>query len=184
MPNQTSDVTRQVTLTGTKPIQFDRYPGDNSTRLEPRDKFYFDEDGNITLPCINIFSFLCAMNSESATQRVMKKKWKQTAKAALAYTSIEPLEIKFAQGKKQSITVETADFKIVTQVARLKGGIPNPKQRPMLALPWSLSFKLTLFENDEINEATLKMIFEKGGRAIGLGTFRTVYGKFKVTQWE
>jgi hypothetical protein len=30
----------------------------------------------------------------------------------------------------------------------------------------------------------LKKIFEQGGHAVGLGTFRGVFGKFRVTQWE
>ena len=62
--------------------------------------------------------------------------------------------------------------------------IPNPKERPMLSAPWESSFKLNLLETPELNEVLLKKLFEKGGIAIGLGTFRGVFGKFKVTKWE
>jgi len=54
----------------------------------------------------------------------------------------------------------------------------------MLDLPWELRFKIILLETPELNEVRLKELFERGGLAIGLGTFRGVFGKFKVTKWE
>ena len=70
------------------------------------------------------------------------------------------------------------------RVARLDKGIPNPKERPVLPLPWSLSFRLTIFPNKEIKEQEIKNLFTEGGIAIGLGTFRGVFGKFMVEQWD
>ena len=69
-------------------------------------------------------------------------------------------------------------------VARLDKGIPNPKERPVLPLPWSLSFDLTIYPNKEIKEQEIKNLLSEGGMAIGLGTFRGVFGKFEISRWE
>jgi hypothetical protein len=65
-----------------------------------------------------------------------------------------------------------------------KLAVPNPKERPLLETPWELRFKITLLETPELNEVLLKKLFERGGIAIGLGTFRGVFGKFKVDSWK
>jgi hypothetical protein len=69
-------------------------------------------------------------------------------------------------------------------VARLDKGIPNPKVRPVLPLPWALQFTLTIYPNREIKEQEILNLYEEGGRAIGLGTWRGMYGKFIVSEWE
>ena len=69
-------------------------------------------------------------------------------------------------------------------VARLDKGIPNPKERPVLPAPWELEFKLCIFPNKEIKEEEVRNLITEGGIAIGLGTFRGVYGKFSVDSWE
>jgi hypothetical protein len=79
---------------------------------------------------------------------------------------------------------EKSGIKLHRSVARLEKGIPNPKERPVLSLPWQLVFNLTIFPNKEIKEAEIKNLFEDGGIAIGLGTFRGVFGKFTVDGWE
>ena len=69
-------------------------------------------------------------------------------------------------------------------VARLEKGIPNPKERPVLPTPWEIEFKLKLLPNKEISEQEVVNLFVEGGYAIGLGTFRGVYGKFEVIKWQ
>ena len=60
-------VRREVVLTGVTPIMFDRYPGDNSTRLEWHQKVYLRPNtSRITLPAMNIVSFLSSHNTNSA----------------------------------------------------------------------------------------------------------------------
>ena len=68
--------------------------------------------------------------------------------------------------------------------ARLDKGIPNPKVRPVLPMPWSLNLTLSIFPNREIKEQEIQNLFEEGGRALGLGTFRGVFGKFRVESWK
>ena len=69
-------------------------------------------------------------------------------------------------------------------VARLEKGIPNPKARPVVPCPWEIEFGLTLYPTREITEQEIVNLFDEGGRALGLGTFRGVFGKFVVEYWE
>lgn len=149
------------------------------------DKIYLD-GSNLVFPSINLLSFLSAQNTESAPQRVVGRGWKVVAKAAQSYVQINPFLIPFTRNGK-SITLENADLKIHYAVARMMKGklaIPNPKERPMLETPWELVFGLTLLETPDLNENLLKKLFESGGVAIGIGTFRGVFGKFKVSDWK
>lgn len=179
------EIKRKITLCGLTPILFDRYAGNNREQLAISDKAYF-EDGCMVLPSTNILSFLSAQNTESAPQRVVGRGWKVVAKSAQSYVQIQPFMISFTRNGKP-ITKENADLKVHYAVARIMKGklaIPNPKERPMLETPWELSFELSLLETQDLNENLLKKLFELGGVAIGLGTFRGVFGKFKVSSWE
>jgi len=178
-------IRRKITLRGLTPIMFDRYSGNNKEQLAVMEKLYINGK-NLVLPSTNILSFLSAQNTESAPQRVIGRGYKEVCKAALSFVTIEPLDIPFTRNGK-ALTIDNADIKIHQSVAKIMKGklsIPNPKERPMIELPWELSFVLTLLETPELNEVLLKKLFEKGGIAIGLGTFRGVFGKFCVESWE
>ena len=149
------------------------------------DKIYTD-GGYLALPSINILSFLSAQNTESAPQRVIGRGYKEVCKAAQSFVTISPMMIRFVRDNKE-LLVDEAGLKVHYAVAKIMKGklaVPNPKERPMLDLPWELKFKLTLAETPELNENLLRKLFERGGIAIGLGTFRGVFGKFKVSTWE
>jgi hypothetical protein len=173
---------------------FDRYPGDNQTKLEPWQKLYL-EPGNtkvIGLPTLNIMSFLSAHNTNSAPKRLRdKRKFKDLANAILSFVSIREQYIPFLRndkpvvfGKLDNDRDSKSGVYIHYSVARLDKGIPNPKVRPVLPLDWSLEFTLDFFPNREIKEQDVLNLVEEGGRAIGLGTFRGVFGKFRIDRWE
>jgi len=179
--------TRQVTLTGIRQIMFDRFPGSMKAgeALAPMDKLY-TEGQAIVLPAVNILSFLSSQNTESAPQRVIGRGWKAVAKAALSFVDIDPFLIPITR-EGQGLTIENAGVTIHNSVARIKKGalsIPSVKERPVIGLPWEVSFKITLFKNPDLNEPILRRLFEEGGLSIGLGTFRGVFGKFEVTKWK
>ena len=185
--------TRQVTLEGLTEIMLDRYAGDNSTQLEPWQKLYFAPDGaTLVLPSLNLLSFLSAHNTNSAPKRLLdKRKFKDVANACLSFVTASPAYIPFLRdgkpikfGRFEKDLDATSGAYVHRSVARLDKGIPNPKVRPVLPLPWSLSFTLTLYPNKEVNEQQLMNLFEGGGVAIGLGTFRGVFGKFRIASWE
>lgn len=175
---------RKVILKGITPIMFDRYGGSNDEQLQPMKKAYYSSEGNLVFPALNIASFLSSQNTESAPQRVSGKKWKTVAKAALSFVQINPFEIPILRDG-QPVTED--DLVLMRHVARVKKGnlsVPNPKERPVLNLPWSIEFDITLLETNELSESVLQRLFEVGGLAIGLGTFRGVFGKFIVDKWE
>src|SRR3990167_7632230 len=149
------------------------------------DKIYLD-GSNLVFPSINLLSFLSAQNTESAPQRVVGRGWKVVAKAAQSYIQINPFMIPFtANGKEIKSNTETLEVHYA--VAKIKKGqlsVPNPKERPMLKTPWELEFNITLLETPDLNENLLRKLFEGGGVSIGLGTFRGVFGKFKLESWK
>lgn len=186
-------VTRQVTLEGLTGIMFDRYAGDNVTQLEPWQKLYFAPDGaTLVLPALNLLSFLSAHNTNSSPKRLLdKRKFKDVANACLSFVTVSPASIPFLRegkpiqfGRLDKDRDPLSGVSIHRSVARLDKGIPNPKVRPVLPLPWSLAFTVTIYPNKEVNEQQLQNLFEGGGIAIGLGTFRGVFGKFRVLSWE
>jgi hypothetical protein len=68
-------------------------------------------------------------------------------------------------------------------VARVKGGIPNPKTRPVLALPWYLEFEIEYQDNSYCTLENLRQAVNWGG-TLGLGTFRPFFGRYELTGWE
>jgi hypothetical protein len=190
----TDIIKRRVTLCGTKDVMFDRYAGDNNTKLEPYQKLYLEPGDSrvIGIPAANIMSFLSAHNTNSAPKRLRdKRKYKDIANACLSFVEIEQSFIPFLrEGKPITLGRIEKDHDpqsgvyIHRSVARLDKGIPNPKERPVLPLQWKLQFELTLWPNKEIQEQEVLNLIEDGGRALGIGTFRGVYGKFFVESWE
>ena len=179
-------IKRTVTLNGLTPIMFDRYSGNNKEQLSPMEKCYVNEQGHLVLPSTNLLSFLSAQNTESATQRVVGRGYKEVCKAALSYINITPYNIPFIRNDKP-IEHNDKNIKMHFAVAKIMKGklaVPNPKERPMLEPEWRLKFTLELQETPELNEVLLKKIFEVGGNAVGIGTFRGVFGKFEVEKWE
>jgi hypothetical protein len=190
----TDIITREVELVGLTEIMFDRYPGDNSTKLEPYQKLYFAPGDTrvIGLPSLNIMSFLSAHNTNSAPKRLRdKRKFKDLANAMLSFVSIRETFIPLLRdgkpivfGKLEHDRDALSGVYVHYSVARLDKGIPNPKVRPVVPMDWSVQFTVDIFPNREIKEQDVLNLVEEGGRAIGLGTFRGVFGKFRIEKWD
>lgn len=189
----TEIIERSITLCGITDIMFDRYAGDNKTQLEPYQKLYFQPGSKVIgLPALNIMSFLSAHNTNSAPKRLRDaRQFKKIANACLSFVQIRQSFIPFTRNGEViefGQFVDDMDAKsgmyVHRAVARLDKGIPNPKERPTLPAPWELSFDMMLYPNKEIKEVEIQNLFEDGGRALGLGTFRGVFGKFYVARWE
>lgn len=190
-------VSRKVRLVGIREMMFDRYAGDNKTQLAWSQKIYLVPGTNLLcLPATNIVSFLTAHNTNSAPKRLRDKRaYKDIANACLSFTNIsgpkdspgyipilrngKPISV----GKFGDMQDEASGIYLHRSVARLDKGIPNPKERPVLPLKWEIEFSLDIYPNKEIKEQEIKNLFEEGGLAIGLGTFRGVFGKFVVDEW-
>jgi len=185
-------IKKDVVLKGAAEILFDRYSGDNRVKLAPEQKLYLNGKNEIVLPSLNIISFLCAQNTESACKLLLdKREYKQIASAILASTQIAPNFIPFLRdgkpvkfgGSFENDIDSTSGVQIVRHVARLDKGIPNPKERPMLSLPWALNFKMTILPNPDLSEDLIENLFVDGGARLGLGTFRKAFGKFEFS-WK
>lgn len=193
--NKPADIIeRHVTLCGIREIMFDRYAGDNNTKLEVWQKLYLEPGDSrvIGLPAANIMSFLSAHNTNSAPKRLRdKRKYKDIANACLSFVEIAEDFIPLRRGGKPIVfgafnkdhDPESGVW-IHRSVARLDKGIPNPKERPVVPLEWKLEFTLRILPNREIQEQEILNLFDEGGRALGLGTFRGLYGKFIVERWD
>lgn len=191
-------VQRRIKLKGVTPMMFDRYAGDNQTKLEWHQKIYLRPGTqNLCLPTLNLVSFFTAHNTNSAPKRLRDKRvYKSICNAILSFVNItatdgnaenilihrdgKPIEV----GTFTDRVDETSGIYLHRAVARLDKGIPNPKERPVLPCPWELEFDLTIYPNKEIKEQEIKNLLKEGGMAIGLGTFRGVFGKFEVVSWE
>lgn len=191
-------ITRRVVINGITPIMFDRYAGDNKTRLEWNQKIYLkDRTQNLCLPALNLVSFFTAHNTNSAPKRLRPaKEYKGICNAILSFVSFtapdgDAENIPILRDSKPIVVGNFTDRNDPTSglylhraVARLDKGIPNPKERPVLPLPWSLEFNMTIYPNKEIKEQEIKNLLSEGGMAIGLGTFRGVFGKFEIAKWD
>ena len=190
-------VTRKVTLKGIRPLMFDRYAGDNNTKLAWHEKIYLKPGTNeVCLPALNINSFYTAHNTNSAPKRLRdKRKYKDLCNAIQSFCDMAAVD----GGEYINITREGEPIRVGTfgeqldetsgiflhrSVARLDKGIPNPKERPCLPLPWEITFQLQILPNSEVKEAELLNLTREGGLAIGLGTYRGQFGKFVVESWE
>jgi hypothetical protein len=193
----TDTINRRVVLRGTKDIMFDRYPGENSTKLDPGQKMYLapTQSGElpvIGVPAANIMSFLSAHNTNSAPKRLRdKRKYKETANAILSFLDIRETFIPLLRngepirfGRFIDDRDEASGAYIHRSVARLDKGIPNPKVRPVVPAPWELEFHISLRPNNEVKEQEIMNLVSEGGAALGLGTFRGVFGKFEIAVWE
>lgn len=186
MNTETSDTKLTATLRGIRPIMFDRYGGDNKTKLLPQDKGYQNESGEFCIPVLNVFSMLAAENTPSVAKRFYGKQGREVALGVMSFVNIEAVDgndpMMAPLFKSDGSRYTSADARIVCHVARLPKGIPNPKERPMLPTGWSVRFAFTIQDNEFVNTATLRRMVEQGG-ILGLGTFRPIFGRYAV-EWD
>lgn len=175
----------EVRLQGVRPLMFDRYPGDNSTTLPSAEKMYLTKDLQLIIPAINLFSLLCAENTKSVCRQFFGKKGKDIGLAIAGYTNINPFEIPLLGKDDKPIFFNGFDEQIYIHkaVARLNKGIPNPKERPTLAIPWAIEFLLEYQENKSCTLENLRQAITMGG-TLGLGTFRPFFGRYELVKWS
>lgn len=171
-------------LEGLRPLMFDRYAGDNSTSLPVEEKMYLDSDLHLILPAVNLFSLLASENGKSVCRQFFGKAGKTIALGIASYVSIDPFEIPI-QDEAGPIKFSgfNGQIEVHRSVARLAKGIPNPKVRPMLNLPWSVAFDITYQDNKYCTLENLRQAFIMGG-TLGLGTFRPFFGRYQIARWD
>lgn len=177
-----------VTLDGRRPVIFDRYPGDNKTKLPAEEKFYFVEETNqLCFPALNLYSMICAQNGYSAAKLHFDSRiFKRIAFILSGAFAIDPMQLPFTRNGKPILFdgFGKNGISITRAAPRLKNGVPNPTERPMLSEPWSLSFRLKFMPFGDCSEATWRQLWDVAGALVGIGTYRGPYGKFEVIKWE
>lgn len=182
-----------VKLRGIRPILFDRYAGDNNTKLKTLEKLYTDSQGGIVLPVLNVFSLLTAQNTDSVAARFYGKQRRDIALGVNAFCNITPhgitsqdmIDCPICDEAGRQFTVKDSCIQVVQHVARMKkagAAIPNPKERPMLPTGWNVTLDFTLSENSFVTQTTLRNMVEQGG-ILGLGTFRPIFGRY-AAEWK
>lgn len=180
--NQTANI--KVVLKGLRPLMFDRYAGDNNTTLAPEEKMYLDDQSRLILPAINVYSLLTAENTKSVTRQFFGRQGKTIGLGISSYTNIEPFEIPILDDNGPIVFDGwNGQLSVRKDVARLAKGVPNPKLRPLLALPWSLAFEVQYQENTYCTLENLRQAFTMGG-TLGLGTFRPYFGRYELVGWS
>lgn len=176
--------TIKITLRGIRPLMFDRYAGDNNTKLPTEEKFYMDGERRLIIPAVNIYSLLCAENTKSVCRQFFGKQGKTIALGIAGYTNIAPFDIPILDnGEPIVFTGWNKKVRVHQSVARVKGGIPNPKERPLIDTPWSLSFEVQYVKNTYCTLENLRQAFAMGG-SLGLGTFRPYFGGYVLEEFE
>ena len=108
-------VRRKVVLRGLAPIMFDRYAGDNDTKLAWWQKVtLIPESSVLALPTMNIVSFLSAHNTNSAPKRLRDpRKYKNICNACLSFVMISGPEDSpdFIPFLREGKVILVADFK-------------------------------------------------------------------------
>lgn len=173
-----------VQLEGLRPLMFDRYAGDNSTQLPVAEKMYLTPAMGLVVPALNILSLLAAENTKSVCRQFFGKNGKTIALGISSFTSISPFEIPICDDDGPiRFTGFGGQINTHKAVARVKGGIPNPKERPVLSLPWHLDFDVEYITNKYCTLENLRQAYDTGG-VLGLGTFRPVFGRYQLSKWE
>lgn len=175
----------EIRLEGVRPLMMDRYAGDNNTQLPLMEKVYLDKDGHLIVPAINLYSLLCSENTKSVARTLLGKSGKTIAMGISSYTNIEPFEIPLLGEGDKPLTMDAWGKQITEHraVARLKAGVPNPKIRPKIDLPWALEFTMSYEENSYCSLENLRMAIDRGS-IIGLGTFRPFFGRYTLEKFD
>lgn len=136
---------------------------------------------------------MSGINTDSATKILFPSKtYKRLARALGCSVVVKEDQIPFLKDNKPIIfngfdgtdRDKTSGIFIHYAVARLKGGIPNPKKRPVLPVPWKLNFTLIIRPVRDVDVEDVRRIFDEGGSLVGLGTFRSgPFGKFELVKF-
>ena len=185
----------KVTLEGLSDIMFDRFYDHSGEDRPPGKKMYYDDKGNVVLPVTNLYSFLFRDEKPRGVIRfVEKNKAGEFIAIGQGHVVINPSLIRFLDEKMKPISFKGFDNGGKFWINDFEGGVTKmsggkvikqePRERPVMRLPWFLVFDITVIENNKVTPDKLQSWFEVGGLVTALGTHRPAYGRFMVSKWE
>jgi hypothetical protein len=178
-----------VTLVGLSDILFDKFIDHSKEDRPPEQKLYLSPDNLVVLPGENIHSFIfnkkkggciTAFEGKGAKDYTMREGFVNILETYIPFIVENGETVKFDGFKHplyihESSPVTGSGNNIIKQPAQ---------KRPVLAIPWQLSFTISVVENDKINVQKLYNWFSKGGLMVALASYRPRFGRFVISKWE
>jgi len=185
----------EATIEGLSDIMFDRFYDHSGEDRPPEKKLYYDEKGNVVMPVTNIYSFLFRdLPPIGVVRYVEKNKAKEYLAIGQSHIAISPSLIAFTDSKGKPIHFDGFDSNGKFWINDFEGGLTKmsggkvikqeARKRPVMRLPWFLSFNITVFPNDRVTPDKLRTYFDTGGLVTAIGTHRPQYGRFFVKSWN
>jgi hypothetical protein len=189
---ETTSTKLVITLAGLADMMFDPFFGQEKDTRPPEQKWYLNSDNVVCLPAENLWSFLfrggkpvgCALAFQG-------KQGGEYQRIGQAHMVISPSGlIPFSRNGKPIIfndfdgkSCYVSEFAPCTKNGSLSVK-QNIRKRPVLMLPWELTFNVLLFKNTKIDSTVIYNWFVQGGIQIGLGNYRPRFGRFQVKSME
>jgi hypothetical protein len=177
-------------ITGISDIMFDKFIDHSKGKRPPEQKLYLAEGNKVVFPQDNLVSFLFGETPAGCAKAFEGKKCKEYIRMGMSHVFIEEPLIPFFDGNDEEIVFDgfKDNFWIHKGAPRTKSGSLSIKQevkeRPVLKMPWSLLFTITVVKNVIISETKLFNWFMVGGMQIAIGTYRPRWGRFEVKEWK
>ena len=181
----------KATLEGLADIMFDPFVRQEKDTRTAEQKWYLASDNQIVLPSENIWAFLFNEGNPAGCARTFEgKQGKEYIRMGQAHIVLEPAVIPFLRDGKpicfkgfddKSCYVTNFSPRVKSQSLSIKQDV---KPRPVLKLPWALSFTIKLVKNGKIDSTKLLNWFQRGGIEIALGTYRPRFGRFWVSEFK
>ena len=181
----------KVKIAGISEIMFDRFYDYSKEQKPPEQKLYLADENRVVLPQANIEAFLFGENPQGCAKAFEGKKGKEYIRMGMSHVFIDETIIPFTDDEGKEIIFDgfgNEHFWIHEGSPRSKSGSlsikQEMKQRPVLKMPWSLSFTFRLIKNTSIDETKLYNWMVRGGMQIAIGTYRPRWGRFMVEDWK
>lgn len=179
----------KVKLSGMADIMFDRFFDHSKEKRPPEQKFYLGEGNKVVLPATNIKEgFLFGKKIQGCAAMYEGKQSKEYITWGQGHVFVDPQIIPFLDEKGEEIiftNFEDKRFYVYSSAPRdAKGGKMEVTHRPVLRIPWTLIFGITVVENPRIDSLKLHNWFDKGGLQLGLANGRPAFGRFVIDEWE
>lgn len=184
-------ITIKCTIEGIVPAMHHKFPapekaGDRKRRKEQSvdDKCYMDKKG-VYLPTDNLRMMLIGNRYRKGAAEILgseieSKKgrmYKDYCKACVWVVGIDdPLKVYYEPKRKKYDATDIRSFITST-------GGRDVTERPLITLPWSLTFLVQITDEGPLSER-VKEMFELAGLRCGAGAYGPTFGRFIVKKWE
>jgi len=185
-----------ITLSGMADLMEDKFISrEGEQNYPPEQKLYLDKKNGLVWPAENIFSFFFRTTHPlGCAKKFEKKQAMDFCSIGMGHVSVSPSLIPITRNGKQIIFngfENDYDEKAHIRVTNMKGiirkgtqPVPQIAIRPVIELPWDISFGINIVDNGLIDDTKIYNWLIEGGLKIGLGSFKPLFGRFTVTQFD